>query len=352
MLEAWEKFTKGEIVIPEKIIKGKQTKKSQRLQDLMGVYLQRVGSPLAEMFDTEFRKVSSSDMVERNRKLVELNKQAKEFGKAFFTEYKKSKTELKNYKEKFETTKASLEKKKESWKKKYEAKTQSNRDRRGAVRTFQAAFELSDIELHKVIGNKDYLSFKTDYEFDIWLKEAQKKADEIIERKSALLQLQATIALKELNNTQNLMRVYDLPLDTNKWDINDIRVFEAILDEYEKGDTFISPSLIKRFEIVGEERIKTVREAREALVRDLGEYYEIPLDEFEGSLYEARIKELKERLSQEETAEARALIEQEISAIEKEARDMSLRKGITDQNFKPKSEKNTNEKVTEKKLVK
>jgi hypothetical protein len=42
MLEAWEKFSKGEIEIPKKIIKGKQTKKSQRLQDLIAVYLQHI----------------------------------------------------------------------------------------------------------------------------------------------------------------------------------------------------------------------------------------------------------------------------------------------------------------------
>lgn len=95
-----------------------------------------------------------------------------------------------------------------------------------------------------------------------------------------------------------------------------------------------------------------MREARESIAKDLGEYFDMDLVDLESSLYGARIRELREQLKDADTPEARSEIEVELKEVEKAQAEMEIKQGVKDENLRPKSEKNTDETVTEDKLIK
>jgi hypothetical protein len=428
MEKVYNRLEIGDFNIPEKNVKERQ---------LMAVYLKKLWSNLSDMYDVSFPTKSENPHVEKARKNNQRNIQTKQMMNMFYNEYKKKQTEFKNLLESSEKIKENLKKRKQlqidrieleaqvekeklqeknAWlKQKLEDKGKSNRDRRQAVRTFQTAYELSDKAFKEIVWDKDYFSFKTDYEFNQWLHEKEKLADSYLEKKQAETQLQATIALNELKNVRNLVKAYSLPNDMSTWTIDQTKTFDKILQDFKKWDNFLSTWLIKRFEIVWEwevgtthqnkdaivweiddidyqirelkdylstaegeyhrknidteiakleskkkdlerykgsgEGIQTVWEAKNAIARSIPELYDLPVGDLEASLYEARIQELKNQLSTVEESATRIEIEKELTQLEDAKKQLALEKNISDANLEPNSQKTTNQKVTEKKVI-
>lgn len=200
----------------------------------MSMFLDRLGSPLAYLYEADWKTVSKNKNVELNRELRGKLQQSKQVLNAIHREYKKKKTEVRKTSESLEKARERVQKVRTSWKQKYLDKAASNKNRRAAVRALQSAFELTDAELKKVTGNKDYFTFENDYQFKQWLYNAEEKAYTILERKFEMQAVQAKIQNKELNNVKNLLRAYEFPVDFNKMTVDDLLRLDKILDGFEQ----------------------------------------------------------------------------------------------------------------------
>lgn len=200
----------------------------------MSMFLDRLGSPLAYLYEADWKTVSKNKNVELNRELRGKLQQSKQVMNAIHREYKKKKTEVRKTSESLEQARERVQKVRTSWKQKYLDKAASNKNRRAAVRALQSAFELTDAELKKVTGNKDYFTFENDYQFKQWLYNAEEKAYTILERKFEMQAVQAKIQNKELNNVKNLLRAYEFPVDFNKMTVDDLLRLDKILDGFEQ----------------------------------------------------------------------------------------------------------------------
>lgn len=142
MEQVWKKLSDGKVDIPDT---------AKRQQELMSVYLQELGSPLAYLYEKDWKDVSKNKNVELNRELRGKLQQSKQVMNAIHNEYKKKKTEVRNISESLEQARERVQKVRTSWKQKYLEKAASNKNRRTAVRALQSAYELTDNELKKVI---------------------------------------------------------------------------------------------------------------------------------------------------------------------------------------------------------
>ena len=142
-------------------------------------------------------------------------------------------------------------------------------ERRRTFKNIQGFFKLSDIELAKVRHGRD-LSAMTQDQFQTFVQNARIEAEKIANRRQVLIQVQSSIDRLELKNTENLRKVMKLPTLKNMT-TEQLDNFDRTLNQYKKGDIFLSVrklQTVDRTDLVG---VKTLREAKERLAKELNE---------------------------------------------------------------------------------
>lgn len=151
--------------------------------------------------------------------------------------------------------------------------------RKGFIRAVQKQFGLSDNDLKK-ITKKDIRLMK-DYEYKNHLDNIRYKAAELADTRQAKNELMTTIREGEFKKVDNLRKAMELP-QIKDMTMKQLRQFDKALQPFEKGDTFLTVrdlELVNRTKLKG---IKTLREAREALAKEMG----VPIEKIEAVKYD------------------------------------------------------------------
>jgi hypothetical protein len=181
-------------------------------------------------------------------------KAAKDYAKDFTADYVKV---LDRYEAKLKSAETKLEKIKTS--------KEILKRRRGFIRAAGDYFNLTDRELRQVSG-KD-IRFMTNFEFKQYIDGIRLKAEKLEVRRQAMNELMTQIRDKELN-VENLRKAMKLPTLKNMT-VAQIQHLDETLAPFQKGDEFLSVrklEVVDRTELKG---IKTWREAREHLAKEI-----------------------------------------------------------------------------------
>lgn len=151
--------------------------------------------------------------------------------------------------------------------------------RREFIKAVKSQFGLSDNDLRR-ISQKD-IRLMNDFEFKTFLDDARWKAAELAETKQAKNELMTTIREGELQKVDNLRKAMQLP-PISKMTESQLRQFDEALSPFQRGDIFLSQrslELIDRTKLRGS---RTLREAREALAKEMG----VPVEKLEQIKYD------------------------------------------------------------------
>jgi predicted GNAT family acetyltransferase len=187
-------------------------------------------------------------------KAKQAKKSAKDYVKDFTVDYIKV---LDRYEAKLKSAETKLEKIKTS--------KEILKRRRGFIRAAADYFNLSDKELRQISG-KD-IRFMNNLEFKQYIDGIRIKAEKFEVRRQAMNELMTQIRDKELN-VENLRKAMKLPTLKNMT-VAQIQHLDETLVPYQKGDEFLT---VRKLEVVDRtelEGIKTWREAREHLAKEI-----------------------------------------------------------------------------------
>lgn len=139
-------------------------------------------------------------------------------------------------------------------------------ERRFRIRALQAEYDLTDAEIAPI--RKSNVSAMSSDEFLDFMKNAEGRAQQISERKDALIQLKGTIFEKEFIKYENLQKALELP-SFDKMTLKQIEEFDKTLQQFKQGDEFLGPRQIQTVKNTDLGDIKTYREALEGVKKDI-----------------------------------------------------------------------------------
>lgn len=139
--------------------------------------------------------------------------------------------------------------------------------RRMMVRSIRDSYQLSDNDLRKVAG-KD-IRLMSNYEFKQFIDDVEAKAAVVQKKRDAKLQVLSTLHEQEFQKWENLRLAMKLPTlnDMTTEQLND---FNNLLEQYQRGDEFLSVRKLETVDNTELQGIKTVREAKEKLADKMG----------------------------------------------------------------------------------
>jgi len=138
--------------------------------------------------------------------------------------------------------------------------------RRSFIRATQKQFGLSDADLRK-ITQKD-IRLMNNIEYKKFLDDLKIKSAEFAETRQAKNQVLDTIRRLELKKVDNLRKSMELP-PINKMTIKQLGELDDILSKAEFGDVFLTQRQLETVSKTDLAGIKTIREAKEALAKEL-----------------------------------------------------------------------------------
>lgn len=160
-----------------------------------------------------------------------------------------------------------------------EAKKQRDMEqRRKKVVAIRDYLGLSDSDLKKVT-RKDF-RLMSEREFNVFLDDVRQKAVKLADTKQAKAELMDLISQKEFEKLDNYRQAMEYP-PIDKMTALQLRDFTKALEPFHAGDVFLTKRQIEVVDRTSLKGIRTVREAREALVsnikKDMGK--EVSLEE-------------------------------------------------------------------------
>jgi hypothetical protein len=162
--------------------------------------------------------------------------------------------------------------------------------RRSFLRGVQQQFNLTDADL-KSISKRD-IRLMNNYEFKKFLDDVEAKAADLAKRRQIKNEIMFQIADKELQKVDNLRQVMELPT-LESMSVDELNEFNQALEEFQKGDEFLSVRKLETVDNTELAGIKTVREAKEILASKLGVPLEsvsnIPVSEFDKLTYDTAL---------------------------------------------------------------
>jgi len=139
--------------------------------------------------------------------------------------------------------------------------------RKMSVRAVKDFFKISDSDFKKIGGRRDVQSMSI-AEFDGFMNKLRHLAEETEARTIGRAQLEATIRQKELQKTDNLRKALKLPEIHNMNQLQ-LKGFDEILNTFQQGDEFLTLRKLETVDKTDLKGIKTVREGRERLAKEL-----------------------------------------------------------------------------------
>lgn len=141
-------------------------------------------------------------------------------------------------------------------------------DRRSAYRALKNAYDLTEAELSTIRQRRDIMAMSRD-EFDSFIAKAEKMAEDLAQKRQARIQLEDTIQQKEFRKLDNLRQALNLPL-IEKMNVEELGKFDEILQQFKVGDEFLGVRQLETVKNTDLADIKTIREAKAALAKQMG----------------------------------------------------------------------------------
>lgn len=146
--------------------------------------------------------------------------------------------------------------------------------RRSFIKAVQKHFGLSDNDL-KSITQRD-IRLMDNLEFKKHLDNIRIKSEQLATRRQALNELQDTIQTKELKKVENIQQALKLP-KIKDMSTGQLKELNETLEQFKTGDEFLSVRKLETVDNTDLKGIKTLREAKEALAKEL----KVPLSELD-----------------------------------------------------------------------
>lgn len=127
-----------------------------------------------------------------------------------------------------------------------------------AIKAVAAENKLTQVDLRKVLRNKN-IGLMGDVKFRNFMEEFKGQVAKVVERKTALRELQMLRREKGIKGEQHVRALHELP-PINKMGTEQIKKYSAILGEYEQGDVALTPRRIQALETTPWAGAKTWRE--------------------------------------------------------------------------------------------
>lgn len=205
------------------------------------------------------------------------------------------------------------------------------KERERKVRAVADFFGLTQKDISKIFGSKNF-RIMTQKEFNNFMEEIYGRAENYAEKRQAVMQVYGTIENLELKKVENLQQAMKLPKIENM-SVSQLKQFDDILSQYKIGDEFLSVRKLETVDKTDLAGIKTIREAKERLAKELRvsleEVNNIKVGEFDQMRWDAVLAErnpfykmmVDETASAFLNAEARTLkTEDEVNKLIKKAR--------------------------------
>lgn len=354
MTSTWDKLTRWDLDIPKQNIKQ---------QKMMSVYLDRLWSELKDIYNVDLKALTKDKDLKQIQVLKERLKNSKAFSRAYYNEYKKVNREVKVIKERLANLKEGAIETKQKLQNRLIELKDTYKNRKSIVSQIQKDYQLTDIEFDKILKTKNYLKFE-EYAFKDFAYKLEEAAYKTAELKYERLYTEQKIKEKELVNLNNIYEVYELPRKLADFSLEDFKKLDEIINKFEQWDVFLSTSLMKRFKVIEDGNIFTVREAIQRMFERLPglKEYEISQKEAWSRIYQARIIEMnQEKIDLEKeianNPENKLDLEESIKELTNEINDIQkeferfTQSSVKEINFRAKKDKTTHESVTEKKLI-
>ena len=142
------------------------------------------------------------------------------------------------------------------------------KDRRSKINAIKHAFNLDDVQMRKIRGNADP-RFMDAKEFDTWYADLETKAIGEKRWMDEKVIVDAIVKEKELNKVDNLRLALKLP-PIKEMSLEQLFQFDEALSQFKFNDTFLGPRMIQTIINTDIGSVKTVREIRESLAKQVG----------------------------------------------------------------------------------
>ena len=142
------------------------------------------------------------------------------------------------------------------------------KDRRSKINAIKHAFNLDDVQMRKIRGNADP-RFMDAKEFDTWYADLETKAIGEKRWMDEKVIVDAIVKEKELNKVDNLRVALKLP-PIKEMSLEQLFQFDEALSQFKFNDTFLGPRMIQTIINTDIGSVKTVREIRESLAKQVG----------------------------------------------------------------------------------
>ena len=142
------------------------------------------------------------------------------------------------------------------------------------IKAIQEFFGLTYANMKTVSRKNPFLM--SQYEFKLYLDDVRQKSFEKMIVKDAKIALKELIRTRNLQKVENLQRALKYP-SIDKMNLDQLNNFFDILDQYKKDDVFLSERRLEVVDRTDLKGIKTWREAKEALAKEVG----VPVEELE-----------------------------------------------------------------------
>lgn len=354
MTSTWDKLTRWDLDIPKQNVKQ---------QKLMSVYLEKLWSELKDIYDVDLKALTKDKDLKQIQVLKERLKNSKAFSRAYYNEYKKVNREVKVIKKRLANLKENAIETKQKLQNRLIELKDTYKNRKSIVAEIQKEYQLTDIEFDKILKTKNYLKFD-EYAFKDFAYKLEEAAYKTAELNYERLYAEQKIKEKELVNLNNIYEVYELPRKLADFSLEDFKKLDEIINKFEQWDIFLSTGLMKRFKVIEDGNIFTVREAIQRMFERLPglKEYEISQKEAWSRIYQARIIEMnQEKIDLEKeianNPENKLDLEESIKELSNEINDIQkeferyTQSNVKEINFRAKKDKTTHESVTEKKLI-
>lgn len=194
--------------------------------------------------------------------------------------------------------------------------------RRALITAIKKQFDLSDADLKRV--NRRDIRFMDNFEFKNFLDKLRVRAENYAQKKQIVNQINAQIQYKWLKNYDNLRRVMKLP-PIDKMSIDELQRFDEALTPFQEGDEFLSVRKLQVLDRTRLQGVKTMREVREHLAKELGltpeQTQNIKVGVLDRMLWDTALAQKNPlyKMMVEETAARNYISEKEYLDIEKNA---------------------------------
>ena len=140
-------------------------------------------------------------------------------------------------------------------------------NRRKKIRAIQDYFGLNDYQMNQ-INQRDVRNMGK-AEFTNYLKKIERKAIQYKDKLQAKNELMSLIERKEFIKWNNIRRLENFP-PVSKMDENQLRAFQNVLEQFNKGDEFLSTRKMETVDNTDLEGVRTYREARNKISEQMG----------------------------------------------------------------------------------